>query len=184
MEIKMKNKLLVISSILLLTIFFACGKGSEDHHDDENHAAHEEMDDHGDHGKDGHSMKAQYKSAEAGNLKASFEFSTMADHMTAMKKMNMKMPMKMDHSKMGDHHVTLTLLNKSDSTMNMEVKELKFMITGPDGKSVTKKAHIMHAEKMHHFGTDIHSSGAGKYIIKATFKHAGKVHSPEVSFKM
>lgn len=181
----MKNKFLVMGGVLLLALFFACGKGSDDHHDGDEHSEHADMDNHdnhGDHGEDGHLMKPQYKSVDAGSLKASFEFSTMKDHMKSMKRMGMDM--RMDHKDMGDHHVTLTLLNKSDSKMNMDVKDLSFTITGPDGKTSTKKAHMMHKETMHHFGTDVHSSGAGSYKIKASFKHAGKSHSPEVTFKM
>ncbi|MCB1173372.1 MAG: hypothetical protein KDK39_07405 [Leptospiraceae bacterium] len=172
----MKNKFWTVSVMFFALALLACGEKSDEQAIGEEHIGHESM--------DGHSMQSQYQSADAGNLKASFEFSTMAQHMQAMKKMNMEMPMNMDHDQMGDHHVMLTLLNQSDNKMNMDVKAVTFTITGPDGKSMTRKGHVMHAETMHHFGTGFQASGPGTYKIKASFAYAGKDYNPTVEFVM
>lgn len=96
--------------------------------------------------------------------------------------------MKMDHEKMAmhgdkdsDHFIAISVLKGTDKSPVKDA-EITAKVTGPDGKSVTKKGHIMEGGGMFHYAIDLKMKEKGTYEISADIKTGEKTETAKASF--
>ncbi len=71
------------------------------------------------------------------------------------------------------HYVLLTMMKKTERKLIMDA-EVTFTLTGPDGKSVEKKSHVMTGMGMHHYAVGFDMKEKGDYMISAAIKQGGR----------
>jgi len=126
----------------------------------------------------GHMMDTDTtKSVMIGDVQAVFDLMDRAHHEGMMEKMGGK------HGG-GDkfsHYILLTMMKKAERKLIMDA-DVTLTLTGPDGKSVEKKAHVMSGMGMHHYAAGFDMAAKGDYRVKAAIKQAGGEKNAEATF--
>ncbi len=81
------------------------------------------------------------------------------------------------------HYVLLTMMKKAERKLIMDA-EVMFTLTGPNGKSVVKKSHVMSGMGMHHYAVGFDMKAKGDYKISAAIKLGGRELSANAIFTM
>ena len=96
--------------------------------------------------------------------------------------------MKMDHEKMAmhgdkdsDHFISISVLKGADKSPVKDA-EITASVTGPDGKTVTRKGHIMEGGGMFHYAIDLKMKDKGDYKVSADIKTGDKSETAEATF--
>lgn len=126
----------------------------------------------------GHMMDTDTtKSVMLGDVQAVFDLMDRAHHEGMMAKMGGKH----GGGEKFSHYVLLTMMKKAERKLIMDA-DVTFSLTGPDGKSVEKKAHVMTGMGMHHYAAGFDMGAKGDYKIKAAIKQGGKDTNAEAVF--
>ncbi|MBP7586199.1 MAG: hypothetical protein KBA61_19305 [Spirochaetes bacterium] len=126
----------------------------------------------------GHMMDTDTtKSVMIGNVQAVFDLMDREHHDGMMKQMGG------GHGGEGtfSHYILLTMMKKAERKLIMDA-EVTLALTGPDGKTVEKKAHVMSGMGMHHYAAGFDMGAKGDYKVKAAIKQAGGDMSAEARF--
>lgn len=126
----------------------------------------------------GHMMDTDTtKSVMIGDVQAVFDLMDRAHHDGMMKQMGG------GHGGEGtfSHYILLTMMKKAERKLIMDA-EVTLSLTGPDGKSVEKKAHVMSGMGMHHYAAGFDMASKGDYKVKAAIRQGGGDMSAETAF--
>lgn len=133
-------------------------------------------------GHEGMSM-GNIKIVKLANSQVSFELMDKAAHdkMAVMMKMDHK-KMEMHSHKDSDHFISISLLKAADKSPIKDA-EITAKVTGPDGKTVTRKGHIMEGGGMFHYAIDLKMAAQGTYKVSAEIKRGEKTETAETVFE-
>lgn len=142
-----------------------CAKADE-------HQGHHEHGDHAEHKMDSDTTKT----VMIGDVQAVFDLMDRAHHEGMMKQMGGKRG-----GEKLSHFVLLTMMKKGERKLIMDAV-VSFSLTGPDGKSIEKKAHVMTGMGMHHYAAGFDMGVKGDYRVSAAISQAGKDLKAETVF--
>jgi hypothetical protein len=118
----------------------------------------------------GHMMDTDTtKSVMLGDVQAVFDLMDRAHHEGMMTQMGGKH----GGAEKFSHYVLLTMMKKAERKLIMDA-EVTFSLTGPDGKGVEKKAHVMTGMGMHHYAAGFDMGAKGDYKVSAAIRQGGK----------